>query len=82
MPPVVSDLVMPDMSGLELHALLQQEPLNGVPLRLLLVTGYPLKDDDKLTIEHGLVDWIQKPFAMETLARRVALALSDHPAAD
>ena len=74
---------MPDMSGLELHAQLQQEPLNGVPLRLLLVTGYPLKDDDKQTIEHGLVDWIQKPFTMDTLAHRVALALSSrHPAAD
>ena len=80
---LISDLVMPDMSGLELHAQLQQEPLNGVPLRLLLVTGYPLKDDDKQTIEHGLVDWIQKPFTMDTLAHRVALALSSrHPAAD
>ena len=78
---LVSDLVMPDMSGLELHALLQQEPLNGLPLRLLLVTGYPLKDDDKLTIEHGLVDWIQKPFAMETLARRVAMALNEQDTA-
>ena len=80
---LISDLVMPDMCGLELHAQLQQEPLNGVPLRLLLVTGYPLKDDDKQTIEHGLVDWIQKPFTMDTLAHRVALALSSrHPAAD
>jgi CheY-like chemotaxis protein len=74
---LISDLVMPDMSGLELHALLQKEPLNGRPLRLLLVTGYPLKDSDKRIIEHGLVDWIQKPFTMDTLARRVALALGN-----
>lgn len=66
---VVSDLIMPDMGGMELyHALMARDP----QARMLLVTGYPHEVE---TETGGHIQWIQKPFTIDTLAQRVAEAL-------
>lgn len=74
---VVSDLVMPDMGGQELYQELVQEYTSDGPLRMLLVTGYPQEGMTQWATENGIVRWLQKPFAMETFAHRVAETLTE-----
>jgi CheY-like chemotaxis protein len=72
---VVSDLVMPDMGGKELYEALTQEFATESPLRMLLVSGYP--QEEVAQWQRGIreIAWLQKPFAMETFAHRVAETL-------
>ncbi|MCC6455875.1 MAG: response regulator [Caldilineaceae bacterium] len=72
---VVSDLIMPDMGGKELYQHLVQEHANREPLRMLIVTGYPLEKPVQWQTGNGIVKWLQKPFAMDTFAHRVAETL-------
>jgi YesN/AraC family two-component response regulator len=73
---LVTDLVMPGMTGVQLAlALLGQRP----GLRVLYVSGYP----DSAVVGHvGLqqgLHYLQKPFALAELARKVR-ELLDEPA--
>jgi CheY-like chemotaxis protein len=74
---IVSDLVMPDMGGQELYQQLVQDYTHDAPLRMLLVTGYPQEARAQWGIGHGIVKWLQKPFAMEAFAQRVAETLHE-----
>ena len=74
---VVSDLVMPDMGGKELYQELVQTYANDELLRMLLVTGYPLDALAQWQLENGVIKWLQKPFAMESFALRVAEMLAN-----
>lgn len=70
---VLSDLIMPDMGGLELHReLIRLDPQS----RILLVTGYPREQETEFAEN---LQWIQKPFTMDTLAQRVADAIYRDP---
>ncbi|MFZ0546936.1 MAG: response regulator, partial [Candidatus Promineifilaceae bacterium] len=65
---VISDIVMPEMSGLDLYQALQK----FVPhLKFLVITGYPLNDQVRELLEKGDIDWIQKPFQAEELAKKI-----------
>jgi nitrogen-specific signal transduction histidine kinase/ActR/RegA family two-component response regulator len=72
---VVSDLVMPDMGGKELYQELVQEHSQHNPLRMLLVTGYPQEGLAPWQTQQGIIRWLQKPFAMDVFALRVAETL-------
>jgi CheY-like chemotaxis protein len=75
---VVSDLIMPDIGGKELYQALVQSDAHPDPLRMLLVTGYPRDESEEWHTDkgtHGTIRWLQKPFAMESFARRVAETL-------
>jgi PAS domain S-box-containing protein len=74
---VVSDLVMPDMGGKELYHELLHKYTDHYALRMLFVTGYAHDDYDQWSMEQGLIKWLQKPFAMETFAHRVAETLTE-----
>jgi CheY-like chemotaxis protein len=65
---VLSDLVMPAMGGVELYRTLQREHAG---LRFVIMTGYPLEDGGKELLEEGIVAWIQKPFSITELTRKV-----------
>lgn len=79
---VVSDLVMPDMGGKELYTELVQEYSQERPLRMLLVTGYPQDTLAEWQVEQGIIRWLQKPFAMDVFANRVAETLRSVQALD
>ncbi|MCI0577115.1 MAG: response regulator [Chloroflexi bacterium] len=69
---VVSDMVMPEMSGVEFYqALDARQP--GV--KVMVATGYPLADEGRHLLERGVVAWIQKPFSADELAHKVREAL-------
>lgn len=72
---IISDLVMPDMGGLELLEAQgkQDDDRSGIPV--LLISGYPLEDMESLQREYGAVGWLPKPFTMDQLARCVTQAL-------
>lgn len=67
---VVSDVMMPEMSGDELvRALRQHRELNDVPIVLLTA-----RDDDQLRLRmlrEGAQDYLTKPFSAEELRARV-----------
>ena len=66
---VLSDVVMPEMGGLDLIEAMQQR---GIKTRVVLLTGHPLKED----WTHLEVDWILKPPSLEALAHVIAQALA------
>jgi len=71
---VISDLIMPGMSGEELHSWLRaQKP----SVKMIAITGYPLEEGGKSLLEQGIVAWIQKPFTADSLADVVAKALAE-----
>ena len=73
---MLADVVMPGMSGFELAKLLK--PLYP-QIKILYMSGYT----DDAIVPHGVlekgVDYIQKPFTMEGLARKVREVLDKNP---
>jgi signal transduction histidine kinase len=63
---VVSDIVMPEMGGMELYRALR----NGHPeVKILFITGHPLDEGIRLQLEGGSLYWLQKPFSMLEISR-------------
>lgn len=74
---IVSDIRMPDMSGIELVRKLKNE---GSKCPVILITGH---GDVALAVEAmkaGAVDFIEKPFDDEALLGAIRSALDGHPA--
>jgi CheY-like chemotaxis protein len=58
---VISDVVMPEMSGLALyHALRERRPL----IKVLFITGHPMDLENQVVMHEGHVQWLQKPFTV------------------
>jgi two-component system, cell cycle sensor histidine kinase and response regulator CckA len=71
---VISDVVMPEMNGLQLHARLR----SWYPaIRFLFISGYsrmPLSEEE---IEDERTAFLPKPFTVSTLARKGRALLDD-----
>jgi len=75
---VITDLAMPNMSGLELCRRLRE--ISEVPIVVLSVRG-----DEKTKVEAldaGADDYVTKPFGMDELLARIRAALRRQPATD
>jgi two-component system, cell cycle sensor histidine kinase and response regulator CckA len=60
--------VMPVMSGGEIYDRLKaKKPL----VKVLLSSGYSMNDQAELILERGCNDFIQKPFNMNDLSRKI-----------
>jgi len=69
---VISDLIMPEMGGAELVRVLKQL----VPaVKILMMTGYPLKGGTGSFSTLDIVGWLQKPVSVFELAQAVKRAL-------
>jgi len=69
---VVLDMIMPEMGGGEVcDALKRIDP----EARVLLATGYSLQGQAREILDRGCVGFIQKPFDLEELARKLEVAL-------
>jgi two-component system cell cycle sensor histidine kinase/response regulator CckA len=77
---VVSDVVMPEMSGI---ALLRSMKDRGLIVGVLLLTGHPLERElEDLRAQRAaslLIDWLPKPPSLEQLAAVVARGVKKHP---
>jgi DNA-binding NarL/FixJ family response regulator len=73
---LISDVVMPQMSGPELARRLAQE---RPEMKVLCMSGYT----DDSVVRHGVMDadiaYLQKPITPETLTRKVREVLDGHP---
>jgi CheY-like chemotaxis protein len=69
---VLSDMVMPGMSGAELYYTLRDRKPD---LKMILSTGYPLNNQDNTLLGQGVIAWIQKPYPIGAIAEKVRSAL-------
>lgn len=70
---VLSDMVMPGISGMVLYERLKQRKPD---IKMVIVTGYPFEDKDIAAMSEGVVAWVQKPFELETISAAIQQALS------
>ena len=69
---VISDLIMPQMGGVQLFRELERlYPGKG----FLLMTGYPLRGEAKQLVESRFIRALQKPINLETISHEVSRAL-------
>ncbi|MEW6188158.1 MAG: response regulator [Thermodesulfobacteriota bacterium] len=69
---ILSDLVMPDMGGLEL---LKKIKTQAPKIPFLVITGYPSIETALEVMKQGAYDYITKPFQMEDVRIKVERAL-------
>jgi len=69
---VISDLIMPGMSGVTLYKQLAKD---YPEISMMVMTGYPLKEDTRELLERGGVTWLAKPIHMRSLVRAIQKVL-------
>jgi len=69
---VLSDLMMPGISGTELFRILKQKK---PAVKIVAMTGYPLQFKARDLPVQDIADWLQKPLSAEQLAETVQRAL-------
>ena len=72
---VLSDLMMPEMDGYELHAILQEKSNGAVPI--IFMTADESDESESKGFEIGATDYIRKPLKAELLLRRVDKAIEN-----
>jgi PAS domain S-box-containing protein len=70
---VISDMVMPEMTGSKLYMKLREMKPD---IKMVIITGYPFEEQDRELLSQGIVSWIQKPFVMEQIATAIREALT------
>lgn len=73
---VISDLVMPEMGGIELYKQIRQQ---RPETKILFITGHPLNEQDQITLEQGNIHWLQKPFSVREFNQAVQDLLGQPP---
>ena len=66
---VLSDLLMPEMDGYELHRILQEKSSESVPI--MFMTADESDDSESKGFAIGAADYIRKPLKADILLRRV-----------
>ena len=66
---VLSDLLMPEMDGYELHRILQER--NSEPVPIVFMTADKDEDSERRGFDIGVDDYVHKPFKADVLLRRI-----------
>lgn len=69
---VITDLIMPEMGGMELSRILKSK---NPSIKIIALSGYPIGLGKEDMLQAGIVEYIQKPFQGQTLIRSVCKAL-------
>lgn len=72
---VLSDLLMPEMDGYELHNILQEKSSRSVPI--MFMTADESDESESYGFEIGAADYIRKPLKADILLRRVSNILDN-----
>ena len=65
---ILTDLVMPGMDGLELSKAVR---LLYPKIKVLIMTGHSLEEGRLQTLQQTAVPWIQKPFSLQELSKKI-----------
>ena len=71
---VITDLSMPNMSGLELLETIRN---TDIELPVIMITGFSTEDNAIKALRLGAADFIKKPFDMDKLFAQIDLMLND-----
>jgi PAS domain S-box-containing protein len=71
---VILDMIMPGMSGEQTYELLKKIDPN---VKVMLSSGYSMSGQAERIIDKGCRDFLQKPFNLSELSRKVRTALDD-----
>ena len=66
---VLSDLLMPEMDGYELHRILQEKTEGTIPI--MFMTADESDESESRVFDVGAVDYIRKPFKPNIILRRI-----------
>lgn len=72
---ILSDLMMPEMDGYEMHEILQEKTGEAVPI--IFMTADESDESESRGLEVGAVDYIRKPLKPDLLLRRINNALDN-----
>jgi len=70
---VISDIIMPEMGGIDLFHALRERDLD---IPFVLTTGYAVEKDMENLRAMGLYGWLAKPLNLDKLAQLLHQALS------
>ena len=73
---VLTDLVMPGMSGMELFRTLKER---NPEVKVAVMTGYPLGDEREELLSRGISAWMRKPVDLGKLAQVMDQTLRSEP---
>lgn len=76
---VLTDMVMPEMGGLQLVEGLRQR---GSPVKVVVMSGYPLEEGWERIWGHQVAAWVQKPLSRLRLGEVLEKALSSEEKAE
>jgi PAS domain S-box-containing protein len=71
---VISDRIMPELSGIELIKSLRKK---NPELKILIITGYPLRENEINFLKKNKISWIQKPFNVQQFSKIVRETLEN-----
>jgi len=71
---ILLDVMMPEMTGIEVCKILKQDPVTA-DIPIIIVTAKSSADDAKEGLEAGAFDYIKKPFEKVELLARINSAL-------
>jgi FixJ family two-component response regulator len=72
---LIVDVRMPNMTGLQLQAMLLGK---GLKTPIIFITAFPEEADRAVALEAGAVDFLTKPFDGKTMIKSLAAALKGH----
>ena len=71
---VISDVIMPEMGGIDLYHILRQQ---GSSLPVILISGHPLESEMEKLADRVNLAWMSKPFSLRKLSQLAFEALRE-----
>jgi ligand-binding sensor domain-containing protein/signal transduction histidine kinase/CheY-like chemotaxis protein len=75
---ILCDLMMPEMTGMDLHATLTREA-PGLAERMVFITGGAFTEQGRRFLDSTHLPWLEKPFEPDSLRARIRTLLVDAP---
>ncbi|MEX3940518.1 response regulator transcription factor [Paraburkholderia sp. BR10937] len=69
---LISDVTMPGMSGLEMHAQLRSQ---GIAPPTIFITAYPTAQDETAALANGALAYLEKPVDSSVILQKVRQAV-------